>query len=71
MAALTVFAVIHNLPVEAVKVLGVPGEGGRVARHGVPRAHRQQLALLVLRHQVLQHGAVVDERVQLAAGEEE
>ena len=66
---LTVFAVVHDLPVEAVKVLGVPGEGGGVARHGVPRPHRQQPALLVLRHQVLQHRPVVDERVQLPAGE--
>ena len=66
-ALLTVFAVVHDLPVEAVKVLGVSGEGGGVARHGVPRPHRQQLALLVLRHQVLKHGAVVYERVQLTA----
>ena len=64
---LTVFAVVHDLPVEAVEVPGVAREGGGVARHGVPRAHRQQLALLVLRHQVLQHRPVIDERVQLAA----
>ena len=50
-------------------MLGVPGEGGRVPRHGVPRPHGQQLALLVLGDQVLEDGAVVDEGVQLAERE--
>ena len=63
--SLTIFAIVHDLLVEAVEVLGVPGEGDPVARHGVPGAHGEEPALVVLAHQVVQHRPVIDEGVQV------
>ena len=48
-------------------MLGVPGEGDPVARHGVPGAHGEEPALVVLAHQVVQHGAVIDEGLEVPA----
>lgn len=44
-------------------MLGAPGEGNAVPGHVVPCAHRQQRALIILSHAVVQDGGVVDEGV--------
>lgn len=69
-ASLTVLSVLHDLLVEHLQVLGLPGEGDAVAGQRVPGAHGQQAALVVLPHQVLQHRGVVEEGVQLPGGGE-
>ena len=51
-----------------MEVLGVSREGETVSSHGVPAADCQQATLVVLPHQVLQHGPVVEEGVQVTAG---
>ena len=40
-------------------------EGHPVARHSVPAAHSEEATLVILAHQVLQHGPVVDEGMQV------
>ena len=64
-AKFTVLAVIHDLLVEVVEVLRVPWERSRVASHGVPGSDGEDVALVILTHEVLQYGGVVDEGVQL------
>jgi hypothetical protein len=64
---LTVFMVVYHLLVKDCQIFGfpalvcvamalaptlAPGEGHAVAGHGVPAAHRQQLALVVLQESV-------------------
>ena len=52
-------------------MFGVPGEGDPVARHGVPAAHSEESALVILAHQVVQHGAVIDEGLEVPASDGE
>ena len=68
---LTIFAVVHDLLIEALKVFGVPGEGDPVARHGIPAAHSEEPALVILAHEVVQHGAVIDEGLEVSANDGE
>ena len=68
---LTIFAVVHDLLIEALKVFGVPGEGDPVARHCVPAAHSEEPALVILAHEVVQHGAVIDEGLEVSANDGE
>ena len=63
----TIFAVVHDFLVEVVEMFGVPGEGDPVSRHGVPAAHSEEPALIVLAHEVVQHGAVIDEGLEVPA----
>ena len=48
-----------------MEVFGVAREGHPVARHSVPAAHSEEATLVILTHQVLQHGPVVDEGMQV------
>ena len=60
-----VLPVTHQLLVELRQPLGLLGEGDPVASHGVPAAHGQHVALVILAHQVLQNCRVVNKRVEI------
>ena len=53
-----------------MKVLWVPGEGDSIACHGVPAAHGEEPTLVILAHQVVQHGAVIDECLEVPDSQE-
>ena len=62
-----VFSITHQFLVELRQPLGLFGKGHPVSRHGVPAAHGEEPALVILAHQVVQHGAVIDEGLEVPA----
>lgn len=63
---ITVFSEVEQSLVEHLDILGVASEGEAVSSFGVPGADSEQTTVLILRHQVLQNRAIIDERVQLS-----
>lgn len=60
----TVFAEIQQPLVEHLNVLRVPLKRYRVTSFRIPRADGQQAAIVVLCHQIVQYGAVVNKSVE-------
>ena len=52
-------------------MFGVPGEGDPVAGHCVPAAHSEEPALVILAHEVVQNGPVIDEGLEVSANDGE
>lgn len=66
-ASRTIFTEIQQSLVEHLNVFRVPLKRDGVAGFRVPRTDRQQTAIVILRHQVVEYRAVVDESIQLTA----